>query len=488
MNIKKRLLISNTVTIITPFIITFIVTFFIFFISSTFFNRDISYNNIKKFAKINSELFSIKNSIPKQNDEITKDDFEKYLSSSLSKFNGKYIIIDEHSDMVFPEEFTKIDVEKIKEILKGNSFEKSININNLTYIIEDVDVVLKNGVKSKVILLAPFEKSNMFNKFLIVIVLVFIISFIGVNIIMSYEISMKIIKPINSLKRAASEISSGNLNCEIIEEGDKEIKELCHDFEIMRIQLKDSIDTKMKYDDNRKMIISSISHDLKTPITSIKGYVEGILDGVANTKEKIENYLKTIYFKAEHIDLMIDDLLLYSKLDLNQLPFNFEKTNIVEYFNFCIEEMLPEILKLNIKIRFENNLKSSQFVMIDRERMRRVIVNIIDNSCKYMDKKQGEIIIKFRETSTSVIVEIRDNGKGIKETEINKIFDKFYRADFARSGAKGSGLGLAIAKQIVEGHDGKIWAVSHGNEGISIIISLIKLTEGRGNYEEYINN
>ncbi|WP_127837480.1 HAMP domain-containing sensor histidine kinase [Clostridium prolinivorans] len=488
MDIKKRLLISNTVTIITPFIITFIVTFFIIFISSTFFSKDISYNNIKKFAKINSELFNIKNSISKQNDEITKDDFEKYLSSKLSKFNGKYIIIDGHSDTVFPQEFTKIDVEKIKEIVKGNSFEKSININNLTYIIEDVDVVLKNGVKSKVILLAPIEKNNMFSRLLIVIILVFIISFISVNIIMSYEISMKIIKPINSLKKAASEISSGNLNCEIIEEGDKEIKELCHDFEIMRIQLKDSINIKMKYDDNRKMLISSISHDLKTPITSIKGYVEGILDGVANTKEKIENYLKTIYLKAEHIDLMIDDLLLYSKLDLNQLPFNFEKTNIVEYFNFCIEEMLPEILKLNIKIRFENNLKSSQFVMIDRERMRRVIVNIIDNSCKYMDKKQGEIIIKFRETSTSVIVEIRDNGKGIKETEINKIFDRFYRADFSRSGAKGSGLGLAIAKQIVEGHYGKIWAVSHGNEGISIIISLIKLTEGRGNYEEYINN
>ena len=115
-----------------------------------------------------------------------------------------------------------------------------------------------------------------------------------------------------------------------------------------------------------------------------------------------------------------------------------------------------------------------RYVIIDRERMRRVIMNIIDNSRKYMDKEQGEITIMLRETNSSIIIEIRDNGSGIDKNDINKIFDRFYRADSARSETNGSGLGLAIAKQIVEGHKGKIWAVSHENEGTSIMISLGK--------------
>ena len=106
----------------------------------------------------------------------------------------------------------------------------------------------------------------------------------------------------------------------------------------------------------------------------------------------------------------------------------------------------------------------------------RVILNIIDNSRKYMDKEQGEITIMLRETNSSIIIEIRDNGCGIEDNDANKIFDRFYRADSARSEANGSGLGLAIAKQIVEGHKGKIWAVGHEDKGISIMISFGKIS------------
>jgi len=300
-------------------------------------------------------------------------------------------------------------------------------------------------------------------------------TFIAVNIFMSYLLSKRIIKPLSLLKTAVGDISKGDLNLEIIEVGDKEIKELCADFEKMRIQLKDSINLKMKYDDNRTMLVSSISHDLKTPITSIKGYVKGILDGVANTPEKVERYLKTIYSKTEQMDIMIDDLLLYSKLDLSQLPFNFEKTDIVDYFNCCIHESVLELEKANIKISLKNDLEQSKYVKIDKERLMRVILNIIDNSRKYMDKIQGEIVIMLRETNSSIIIEIRDNGSGIDKEDANKIFDRFYRADSSRSEAKGSGLGLAIAKQIIEGHKGTIWAVSHENQGTSILISLGKI-------------
>ncbi|ERI92587.1 ATPase/histidine kinase/DNA gyrase B/HSP90 domain protein [Clostridiales bacterium oral taxon 876 str. F0540] len=490
MNIKRRLIISNTLIVIIPFIVTLVVAITFLFVSSKFLNKEIGYNNIKKIAEVKTELFSAANSISEQNlGAVSEVELKNIISKRLSGFRGEYIISANNNIISSISDISKIDTEKAFEKSEDQHIEKIVEINSTSYMFETAHLVLKDSSESKIMLLAPIgHNENLFQEFIMVIICTYIISFIAVNIIMTYGLSKRILNPIASLKKAASEISSGNLNCEVTEEGDEEVKELCHDFEVMRIQLKDSVSMKLKYDDNRKMLISSISHDLKTPITSIKGYVEGILDGVASTPEKTEKYLKTIYSKAEQVDIMIDDLLLYSKLDLNQIPFNFEKTDIVEYFNYCVSEVEPELEKDNIKINLKNNLMYSNFVSIDRDRMRRVIVNIIDNSRKYMGKQQGEISLELRETNSSIIIEVRDNGMGIKSEDVNKIFDKFYRADAARSGAKGSGLGLAIAKQIVEGHNGRIWAVSHDNEGTSIIISLKKVEEVRGDYEENIDS
>ena len=334
----------------------------------------------------------------------------------------------------------------------------------------------KDGSGGWAILLASIGKSEKASRnFIIFAIAVFAISYFIVSMVMSFALSKSILKPLGRLKTAAGEISRGNLEHEIVEEGDDEIKDLCNSFEQMRLKLKESVYTQMKYDEDRKMLVSNISHDLKTPITSIKGYVEGIMDGVANTPDKLQKYLKTIYSKAAQVDGMIDDLLLYSKLDLNQIPFNFEKTDIVKYFEDSITENESELEKSNIKISLRNNLQNHRYVMIDRERMRRVVINILDNARKYMDKPEGKIDIILRETDSSIIIEIRDNGPGIPKAAISQIFDRFYRADDARSKTRGSGLGLAIAKQIVEGHKGKIWAKSHENDGTSILISLGKI-------------
>ncbi|WP_125152030.1 sensor histidine kinase [Clostridium rectalis] len=479
MNIKKRLLISNTMIVIVPIIATVIIMSTFLFLSLKITGNNLEYDGIKERVFIQSQLISIKNDLlkeyPKNIDSI---DFQENLYESLSQINGEFIIIKSNKIIKKPDNINKIDIEKCFDVSRENTLNKSINIDNNSYIIETIDLNFKENTNGAIILLAPIKKDvNFFNKFIFITVLVFVVAFIITNISMSYMFSKTILKPIKSLKKATTEISNGNLDCSIPEEGDCEIRQLCVGFEAMRVQLKDSIITKMRYDDNRKGLISSISHDLKTPITSIKGYVEGILDGVANTAEKKENYLKTIYSKAEHVDHMIDDLLLYSKLDLNQIPFNFEKVDVVEYFNYCIYESEPELRKSNIDIYLKNELKTSKFVMMDRERMRRVILNIIGNSKKYMNKNKGKIIINLRETSLSIIIEIRDNGAGIHKDDVNKIFNRFYRTDAARSGAKGSGLGLAIAKQIVEGHNGRIWAISHEEEGISIMISLGKIND-----------
>ena len=479
MNIKKRLILSNTITIVIPFAITIVAAFLFIFVSSRIFNKEISYNNFKKFVSLKSELSDAKSAIWKQNsDDLEEPKFQQYLYQKLLDINGDLIILKNNNVIFTSKDVNKIDIEKCLLESKTKSQKKLVIIDSITYMVDVVPLEFKDEVLGNAILLAPTTHySGSLEIFIIFILVVFIMTFIVVNIFMSYMLSKRIIKPLSLLKTAVGGISKGDLSLEIIEVGDEEIVDLCADFEKMRVQLKDSIRLKKKYDDNRTMLVSSISHDLKTPITSIKGYVKGILDGVANTPEKQERYLKTVYSKTEQMDVMIDDLLLYSKLDLSKLPFNFEKTDIVDYFNYCTSESLLELEKSNIKISLKNDLETAKYVKIDRERFMRVILNIIDNSRKYMDKEQGEITIILRETNSSIIIEIRDNGCGIEEDDVNKIFERFYRADSARSEANGSGLGLAIEKQIVEGHKGKIWAVGHKDKGTSIMISFGKISE-----------
>ncbi|MHC6179354.1 sensor histidine kinase [Clostridium sp. JNZ X4-2] len=477
MDIKKRIIFSNTLTVIIPFIIAGLTAIIFIFVSSKFFDTTINYDEFKKSAFIKSELLdTVKDISQLKADHIKDEGFEKFLNKKLSLIGSKIIIVKNDNVVFSSENIDKISMENSIEQSHDKFSRSPIIMGSTYYSVESFPIEFSNKSRGNVIFLTPVRReTDIFKKFIITILSVFFISSALTSFFVSYMFSKKILNPISALRKSMSQIWRGNLNSEIASEGDKEIKELCADFEQMRIKLKDSIHMKVKYEDSRKTLISSISHDLKTPITSIEGYVQGILDGVAGTPEKLEHYLKTIYSKANQIDSMIDDLLLYSRLDLNQIPFNYEKTDIVDYFSYCIIENQPELEKYNIKISLENHLRNSKYVMIDRERFMRVVLNIIGNSRKYMDKEEGQIIIFLRETALSIIIEIKDNGCGIRQDDINKIFSRFYRGDPSRSNTSGSGLGLAISKQIVEGHKGKIWAVSHGNEGTSIIISLGKI-------------
>lgn len=480
MNLKKRLIISNILTLAIPVIITIIAAFIFGYISLKVLQSDLGYESFKRLLLIRIELFDTGNSLSHGVEELENSDFKEHINERIKGIGGDLVITKGDSVYYSTKEFNNIDIIKLLDCAKDKLPFSRVDLNDGSYMVQVFSIKFKDGINGNVILTAPVEKeANNFLIYLGFLALLFVISFIITNVIMALVISQRILNPVSNLKTAASLISSGNLENEIIEEGDNELMELCRDLEVMRLRLKESVNTKIKYDDDRKMLISSISHDLKTPITSIKGYVEGIMDGIADSPEKIQSYLKTIYSKAGQVDSMIDDLLLYSKLDLNQIPFNYEKTDIESFFMDAAREYELQLEKYNIKISFESKISKPQTVLIDRDKMKRVIINIIENSLKYMNKDNGEIKLILRETGLSVIAEIRDNGAGIPKDKIDKIFDRFFRIDSARSEKKGSGLGLAIAKGIVEGHKGKIWAVSHESDGLSILISLSKIVEIR---------
>lgn len=473
MHLKKRLIFANASTVIMPMLITVLIALAFLYVFGKLFGHDLSFENYQRLAQIKFELES-ETSILQRTPEMAEDDsFQRHLQAQLAGIKGELVMIKDERVTFSSRNFSKIEVAKSLEAGNKQGRNQAVVIGDVSYYVQVIDFKFKEGSQGSVLLLAPVHQSatNLTN-FLVLIGVSFILTFILTNIVVSYQFSRSIIKPLHNLRSAAAEISRGNLDHPIVEEGDDEIQALCRDLELMRIKLKDSVHTQLKYEDNRKMLISSISHDLKTPVTSIKGYVEGILDGIANTPEKTERYLKTISLKAHQVDQMIDDLLLYAKLDLNQIPFDFERTDIEEYLLLCLQESEPEFELSHFKFSFHSELSQKHYVWLDRERMKRVIMNILDNSRKYMIRDQGEIKILLRDTSASLIIELRDNGSGISEGDLPYIFDRFYRSDAARS--KGSGLGLAIAKQIIEGHKGRVWAISHGELGTSIMISLSK--------------
>lgn len=296
--------------------------------------------------------------------------------------------------------------------------------------------------------------------------------------VLTFWIYRSVLRPLRTLRVATNKIKCGNLDFSVKAEKDDEIGALCEDFEDMRCKIKELIEVRMQYERDTKELISNISHDLKTPLTAIKGYTEGIMDGVADTPEKREKYLKTIYTKAVDMTSLVDELSFYTKIDSNTIPYNFAKIYVDQYFTDCIEELGLDLEVKNIDVAYFNYTDDNVRVIADPEQLKRVVNNIIGNSVKYIDKKKGIINVRINDLGNYVRIDVEDNGKGIAEKDLPNIFDRFYRTDESRNSSKGgTGLGLAIAKKIIEEHGGSIWASSKELVGTTICFTLKKVEE-----------
>lgn len=363
---------------------------------------------------------------------------------------------------------------QVKEILMDMEMNKAVyKLKGQSYTADVEDFRSPDGGSYQLVTLTPLINMDRFYQVLIVFVIcAFLVAFGIVSLATQRRNNQMIVQPIVQLRQDAERLSGGDLDISIADEGEGEVRELCEAIEILRIKLKESVYYKEKYDDNRKFLVSSISHDLKTPVTAVRGYLEGILDGVADTPERRDKYLQAALSKTELITAMIEDLLLYSKLDLGQVPFDFEIIDLGGYLADSVEDMRFAFEAEGKTLTFENQLAGRTLVRIDPSRFRRVVQNIVDNARKHTAQHTGRLDIILRGRGNQVILDFRDNGHGIAKEELPRIFDRFYRADAARRIEGSSGLGLAIAKQMVEGMDGRIWAVSEVGEGTGILISL----------------
>lgn len=292
-----------------------------------------------------------------------------------------------------------------------------------------------------------------------------------INIFFLLRLEKRIFQPIDMLKDGVEEIRKGNYAVQIESNIPNEIGVLITSFNEMAQELQASERMKQEYEENRKKLIASISHDLKTPITSINGYIEAILEGVVNSPEKLTKYLNIIQHNAVYINKLIDDLFLFSKLDIEKLDFRFEKVQIRAFMNDVMEEFRFELEEKQFNFSYKDKLEADCLINMDRKRIYQVIRNIIGNAVKFGTEEIKEVRVELDRQGDFVQIDIHDNGPGIPEEKLPYIFDRFYRVDRERTkDLLSTGLGLAIAKELVEAHGGKITASSVEKVGSSFTI------------------
>lgn len=357
------------------------------------------------------------------------------------------------------------------------SAESGIYFDDMDKYVKQVDFLFPDGREGSAFVITKVN-SLISRKLLVDMFVAIFLILIFTGLMLTRWIHKGVFDPVNELNVAMRRIKEGNFDYVLQTDVKGEIGDLYRNYEDMRLRLKENAEENRESEKQNRELVSNISHDLKTPITAIKGYVEGIMDGVADTPEKIDKYIKTIYNKANDMERLINELTYYSGIDNNRIPYNFHRINVSDYFGDCIEEVGLDLEQKNIQLNYSNLAGSDTVVIADPEQMKKVINNIISNSVKYMDKPHGIIDIRILDEADSIRIEIEDNGKGIVQKDLPKIFERFYRTDASRNSAQGgSGIGLSIVKKIIEDHGGYIWATSRDGEGTCMHFVLRKYIE-----------
>ena len=296
-----------------------------------------------------------------------------------------------------------------------------------------------------------------------------------VAVVMWIWIYKRILVPLDKLQTATKKIADGDLDYQLDERDFSEIPFLFKDFERMRIKLKEDEEEKKLSEDAAKELVSNISHDLKTPLTAIRGYVEGILDGVASSPQKTRDYLNTIYNKTNDMTSLIDELLYYSQVAEKYMSYKYEKIYVKDFFDEYVKDLYLELETIKIKFEYKVNVSRHTVIDMDKEQIKRALNNIVSNAVKYMDKEEPEIHFRVTEMSDAINIQISDNGRGIDEKDLPHIFERFYRSDVSRNTKLGgSGIGLSIVKKVIENHEGSVVAMSKPGVGTEVSIELKK--------------
>lgn len=488
MKFKTRLRVTFISIILLPLLLTIMafvmIAIYLMNYSQGLSLTDIDYSmmseNFREFTNTTDQAYYVLlDQVKEDSSRLEDKEYLDHINEEVSR-KSTYIIVRKGDKLYYAgnEEAAQQIFEKLPAYGDENlSDDSGYFYNELEKYVKQIDFTFRDGTPGSVFIVTKVN-SLISRHLLIDMFVAIIVILIFTSLMLTQWIHKGVFEPINELNVAMRKIKEGNFDYVLETDAKGEIGDLYRNYEDMRLRLKESTEENIQHEKQNKELVSNISHDLKTPITAIKGYVEGIMDGVADTPEKMDRYIRTIYNKANEMDRLINELTFYSKIDTNRIPYTFNKIHISDYFEDCVDELSVELDSSGISLTYFNYLEEDAVVIADAEQLKRVINNIISNSLKYMNKPKGVINIRLRDVGDFIQIEIEDNGKGIAQKDLANIFERFYRTDASRNSSKGgSGIGLSIVKKIMEDHGGQVWATSKEGTGTTMYLALRKYQE-----------
>lgn len=479
MKLRSKLIVSN----ITAMVIAALTMMVIVLILGISF-RNVTGISLEKFRESQNDIREV----------------ERYIDQTLNRI--EYSQTEENRSMIYSEMDNYLrnrgyEIQLIKEgeVVDSNMSEESLNFlqninynidsysNSNTLQIDNKNIIKKNysqeGHERSILAIGnkvPYQYVDMdfilktAITYLILLIFMSFSLFFVINIALTGYLSRYILNPIYRLKYGTEKIRKEDYKYTIKYDEKNEFGEVITEFNDMKEKLRASVEQQKNFDEDRRQLIVGISHDLRTPMTSIKGYSKGLLDGIANTPEKQEKYIKTIYAKTEELENLIEVLYSYSRLESGSMKFNFEEVDFIAFMIQEVKNMKQEYVGRNVSINYVGIINREIKVSLDKTQFIRVLFNMVENSCKYAGEN---VKVRFRTylENEYICLEVRDNGPGVNEENIGRIFEVFYRADSSRTDSgKSSGLGLSIVKRVIEGHGGTISA--HNDNGLVMVIKL----------------
>jgi len=471
MKIKTKFIIALILLIVLPAISTAMVT-------SNFFSNNLGvvdlfdsyYDIFNKFSTVSASFEDFVSPYVNSPEYFLTDEFitvadETYSSAyiSVDVYDNSQLVRTTYTDQVVFDNFIEnwIYQHKSGALSKEQYTLKHMHFERLNGTPIDVRLMVDSGRLN--IAYQVFE-----NVFLI---LYAIFNIILLSIILSW-ISNPIKRSIRRLTYTTNEIRKGNLNAKLEYNENDDFDGLADSIESMRQSLKKSVQKQQILELEKKELIANVSHDLRTPITSIRGYVQGLKDGVARTEEMRREYLDTIQSKTDMIENLVNDLTEVTKYDQQGIQLKLQLINLRNFLFDCVDELQRDVKKAGGNLFLHYIIKET-YIYADPEKLMRVFINAIENSIKYRSSEAIEIVILANKDDDGVLINISDNGIGIPDEDLDKIFDRFYRSDKSRNlNIKGSGIGLSICKEIIELHGGRLTAYSNKSNGLTLSIRL----------------
>ena len=458
----------NQRIIVTFISVTSIVLIFLGSIITILFNKN--YHSTK-LSNLEKQMGIIENSI---NNYLNQQDgsysqLKEIIKMACISTNTEAIITDRlgYVYLVNGEDYQNLMYRKIK--LNTESLSSNIEFKKEVFKVDNVSIkgyvkaIYEDGeIDGYMIMVMQNESERNFNMFIIWITV--IIEIIISAIVIKIVTNQIIIRPIDNINNVSKRLAKGEVEKRVVVNCNNEIGELAESFNIMAECLEKS-DTK------RREFISNVSHELRSPITSIKGFIGGILDGVI-PRDRENYYLKIVYDEIDRLARLVNDLLDMSAMESGKFNLAITEFDINQVISLCILNLEHKIQEkgLNVKATFHNN---RAYVLGDRDRIIQVVTNIIENSIKYSND-DGEIKIDVYSKGEKIYVDIFNSGECIEEKELNKIWDRFYKSDKSRTNKLSTGLGLPIVRSILSQHNEDIWVKNIEGKGVSFIFTLKK--------------